>query len=61
MQAGEHNPFCVPYMFIIGYTLIYPSLGFLSFRLSKTVLDTVDMSVSLPSDKLLELWFMAVG
>ena len=50
--------FCNPYWFVLGYTLNFPSMNFTSLNAFCFLIlfwSTVDMSISVPSDKCLEI------
>ena len=57
MKVRGHDLLCTPYWYVLGYTIIFLSLNFASLRTE--FLNTMDLSVFLPSDKLLEVQVLA--
>ena len=57
MPIRGHKSFCALYWFVLDYMSMFPGLHLISFSTFpfRTTLGTVDMPVSLPSDKL--LWY----
>ena len=64
MLAAGHNTFCAHYLLILNYILTFQSENFTSYNIAAflgLLLDTVGMSVSLPSGKLLEIQQLALS